>query len=438
MQPVAGQPDKDVVPKVSADEPTLEVSDPVVPDPPVVASTEPVIEESVFEPVDLLADEPLETASEEPEADIADPGPEVADSMQDSDAEPDISVAADTADEEAEMAAAFSLSEPEVETQESFEDVSDEYVPARGGDENYAVTVISERNSGVRNGLLMGSFALILVGFFSVMVYSLFNNLDDIPALNPDPNLIAYLNDVPMTVEEEQKTNKKDTEPDGGGGGGGKNEPKPPSAGVRPPMMKNPTIAPSSRMDRVTNPDIPIQAGIQGPINEKKRPEGRYGVPGSLVSEPSDGSGSGGGIGTGKGRGVGPGSGGGFGPGSGGGMGGGNNGGIGPGGGGGGRPASPRRTPRPRGVSSPMQILSKPRPGYTEAARKNSVTGTVRLRVTFNANGRIGSITPITRLGNGLTEKAIAAARAIKFKPEMRNGRPVGVKKTIAYNFSIY
>jgi len=201
--------------------------------------------------------------------------------------------------------------------------------------------------------------------------------------------------------------------------------------------MRNPTIAPSSRMTRVSNPDIPIQAGIQGPIDETKRIPGRYGVPGSLNTGESDGGGDGGGIGSGRGRGVGPGTGGGFGPGSNGGMGGGDNGGIGPGsGGGGGSP--PARNPPAAGPTVAMQILSKPRPGYTEEARKASVTGTVRLRVTFNANGTIGSITPITRLGSGLTEKAIAAARAIRFKPELRNGRPVGVKKTIAYNFSIY
>ncbi len=193
-------------------------------------------------------------------------------------------------------------------------------------------------------------------------------------------------------------------------------------------------------MTRVTNPELRIQAGVQGPINETTRQEGRYGLPGSLNTDDSDGSGTGGGMGSGDGRGVGPGSGDGFGPGSNGGMGGGNSGGIGPGdGGGGGRPRTAGNPPPVKsGPSAPMQILNKPRPGYTEAARKNNVTGTVRLRVTFNANGTIGSITPIKGLPDGLTEQAIAAARGIQFKPEMRNGSTIGVKKTVVFNFTIY
>jgi TonB family protein len=66
------------------------------------------------------------------------------------------------------------------------------------------------------------------------------------------------------------------------------------------------------------------------------------------------------------------------------------------------------------------------------------VQGAVRLRITLLANGTVGSITPVTRLPHGLTERAIAAARGIRFKPKMVNGVPQSVVITRDYTFTIY
>lgn len=85
-----------------------------------------------------------------------------------------------------------------------------------------------------------------------------------------------------------------------------------------------------------------------------------------------------------------------------------------------------------------LRILSKTPSKYTDEARKNSVEGSVRLRVTFLASGEIGSISPATSLPFGLTEQAIAAARQIKFTPATRNGVPTTVIKTVEFNFSLY
>jgi hypothetical protein len=38
----------------------------------------------------------------------------------------------------------------------------------------------------------------------------------------------------------------------------------------------------------------------------------------------------------------------------------------------------------------------------------------------------------------GLTEKAIAAARQIRFRPAIREGRPVNVVMQLEYNFNLY
>src|SRR5438046_8993984 len=103
----------------------------------------------------------------------------------------------------------------------------------------------------------------------------------------------------------------------------------------------------------------------------------QYGDPKSKSTYPSSGPGSGNGIGSGNGGGVGPGSGGGYGPGEGGNTGGGSRreGGGGPGGGGGGTDYN--KIFNGRDVNSKAKVLSKPEPTYTEAARKNQITGTV-------------------------------------------------------------
>ncbi len=90
---------------------------------------------------------------------------------------------------------------------------------------------------------------------------------------------------------------------------------------------------------------------------------------------------------------------------------------------------------RPTGA---LRILSKPSAPYTPIARSNGVNGTVMLRVTFLASGQIGTVEVIKGLPDGLTERAIAAARRIRFEPEVRNGRPVSVAKRVEYSFKLY
>lgn len=85
-----------------------------------------------------------------------------------------------------------------------------------------------------------------------------------------------------------------------------------------------------------------------------------------------------------------------------------------------------------------LRILSKPKANYTELARKNNTQGIVLLRVTFLADGKIGSIIPVYTLPEGLTEQAIAAARGITFEPKFVNGKAVSVTKQVQYGFSIY
>src|SRR6185295_6538348 len=68
-------------------------------------------------------------------------------------------------------------------------------------------------------------------------------------------------------------------------------------------------------------------------------------------------------------------------------------------------------------VEQKARLLSKPEPQYTEEARRNQISGTVVLRVVFSSTGEVLQIRAVRTLPFGLTERAIAAARQIKFTP---------------------
>lgn len=89
-------------------------------------------------------------------------------------------------------------------------------------------------------------------------------------------------------------------------------------------------------------------------------------------------------------------------------------------------------------VSSKARILSKPQPDYTEEARKNKIVGTVVLRAVFTSSGEVTNIRAVSGLSFGLTERAMAAAREIKFSPAMKDGLPVSMYIQLEYNFNLY
>jgi TonB family protein len=108
------------------------------------------------------------------------------------------------------------------------------------------------------------------------------------------------------------------------------------------------------------------------------------------------------------------------------------------GGGPGGGPADYGRTFSARDVTRKAVLLSRPEPGFTEEARKNNITGTVRLRMALGADGTVSNILVIKGLPDGLTERAIEAAKRIQFTPAQKDGRNVSQWVTVEYNFNIY
>jgi periplasmic protein TonB len=203
-----------------------------------------------------------------------------------------------------------------------------------------------------------------------------------------------------------------------GGGGGGDRSPTPPSKGKLPRLADKQFVPP---MAVVHNPDPKLVMEptliIQPDANIPKVNMDVLGDPLAKSGIASNGSGSGGGIGTGPGGGVGSGRGPGYGPGSGGNMGGG--------------------AYRIGGGVSPPSVILKVEPEYSEEARKAKFQGTVVLFVVVDEKGNPRELKVIRPLGLGLDQKAIEAVEKWKFRPGMKDGKPVAVQATIEVNFRL-
>lgn len=210
-----------------------------------------------------------------------------------------------------------------------------------------------------------------------------------------------------------------------GGGGGGREQPTPPSKGNPPQMANTQIVLPNPEPPKIKNPTLPVAMTIIGDPS-LKMPKGPIGDPTGIPAPPSSGPGTGGGIGRNRGTGVGGGDGGGAGPGRGGNIGGGD---MGLGGG---------RSVEPMTASLRPTILYREKAKYTEEARQNKIQGTVVLQVVFHANGSITEVKVVRGLPDGLTEKAIEAARKIRFNPAVKNGTPVSVRGTLEFSFNLY
>jgi len=134
-----------------------------------------------------------------------------------------------------------------------------------------------------------------------------------------------------------------------------------------------------------------------------------YGDPLGKLGIPSAGNGLGSGIGGGRGPGVGPGSGGGFGGGA---------------------------YKIGGGVSAPVPIF-RPEPEYSEEARKAKWQGAVLLQLVVDENGVPQEIKVVRSLGLGLDQKAIEAVQKWRFKPGLKDGKPVPVSANIEVNFRL-
>lgn len=76
-------------------------------------------------------------------------------------------------------------------------------------------------------------------------------------------------------------------------------------------------------------------------------------------------------------------------------------------------------------AATPVEILNKPKPTYTEEARQLRLEGEVLLKVQFLTTGEVRVLTVLRGLGHGLDEQAMHAAEHIKFNPAFHEGKSV-------------
>jgi len=99
--------------------------------------------------------------------------------------------------------------------------------------------------------------------------------------------------------------------------------------------------------------------------------------------------------------------------------------------------AQPKKVAANEPPSTPIEILAKPKPNYTEEGRKLKIEGEVRLEVQFAATGEVHVIRILEGLGHGLDEQAVRAAQQIKFKPAQCQGKPVDSSATLHIIFQL-
>jgi TonB family protein len=91
------------------------------------------------------------------------------------------------------------------------------------------------------------------------------------------------------------------------------------------------------------------------------------------------------------------------------------------------------------GVVSPVLIESSGvQPVYPEEALRAGVEGLVVLEAIVDERGRVGhDIKVLRRLGHGCDEAAVAAVRQWRFRPAIRDGKPIKVRRIFPILFRL-
>jgi TonB family protein len=99
--------------------------------------------------------------------------------------------------------------------------------------------------------------------------------------------------------------------------------------------------------------------------------------------------------------------------------------------------ATPAKVGAPGGRSNALEILDKPRPLYSDEARKLKIEGVVVLEMSFGADGHGRVLRVIRGLGHGLDDNAIRAAVGIRFLPAVYQGAPVDTVALVRIEFQM-
>lgn len=88
-------------------------------------------------------------------------------------------------------------------------------------------------------------------------------------------------------------------------------------------------------------------------------------------------------------------------------------------------------------LTTPIEIQFKPRPVYSDEARRLHIEGEVQIEIVFEASGAVEIVRVVRGLGHGLDESAIAAARGIRFRPAQRGGHPIDSTAVVHIAFEL-
>lgn len=274
----------------------------------------------------------------------------------------------------------------------------------------------------LRFGLAISGIIYCVI-FATVLILGGINRSETETASAPD---IFYLL-PPFNPQRLPPDLPKAEDKSGGGGGGGNRSLTLASKGEFPLPSTVQIVAPTTR-PTLTPPVLAIIPTVNvDPALLKRSEIAPMGLPDGIEGPPSDGPGRDGGFGSGRKGGVGSGNGIGVGPGEEKGIGDGSY----------SRGGDPDARGRHEPVDSKPAALNRPRPNYTEEARKNKLQGVVRVRVLVGSDGIVKQVRPITYLPDGLTEEAIRAASQMRFRPAMRNGRGVDYWLPVDIEFNL-
>jgi len=100
---------------------------------------------------------------------------------------------------------------------------------------------------------------------------------------------------------------------------------------------------------------------------------------------------------------------------------------------------NPTRQPavKRQAAAESLEITFKPRPNYTEEARRARIEGDVVLEVLFTASGTLRVLRVVRGLGHGLDQNAMEAAAKIRFRPATENESAVDTVAMVRISFQI-
>ncbi len=91
----------------------------------------------------------------------------------------------------------------------------------------------------------------------------------------------------------------------------------------------------------------------------------------------------------------------------------------------------------PNAAITPPRLIFKVEPEFSEEARKAKFQGTVVLSIEVDQFGRTRTLGVIASPGLGLDRKAIEAVLQWRFRPALRDGKPVVTSARVEVNFHL-